>query len=428
MLDLMPSLAGWLPAAAGQRCAVATVVGTTGSVPRPMGTSMMVSESGEILGSLSGGCVEGAVVEAALEAMRDGGTRLELFGYSAADAFAAGLTCGGELEVHIEPLDALGGTYGEWRRYAPGSPVALIRRVDLNGSGAVVIPDPATFRAAESAELAALLGVQGKRGASRQGAAGDSSAALTAAAAQLEPLLRGGRTGLVRLAPTGGCFAGASGPASASRTENPGFPQPEPVTLLVESRLPPPRMLVVGANDFGAALVPAAKLLGYRVTLVDARPAFAAQARFESADNVVTDWPHRYLAAEAAAGNIDARTAICVLTHDPKFDIPLLKEALALDVAFVGAMGSRRSHRQRVDELLASGVAPERLGRLHSPIGLDLGAVTPAEVAVSITAELIAASSGVSTCAPLRDGAGPIHRHTTDITDISTENQVTPWT
>jgi xanthine dehydrogenase accessory factor len=125
------------------------------------------------------------------------------------------------------------------------------------------------------------------------------------------------------------------------------------------------------------------------------------------------------------AGRIDARTAICVLTHDPKFDIPLLEKALGLEMAFVGAMGSRRSHRQRVDELLAAGVAPERLARLHSPIGLDLGAVTPAEVAVSITAELIAARSGAPSCGPLRDGAGPIHRLTAE---TSTENQETAWT
>ena len=124
---------------------------------------------------------------------------------------------------------------------------------------------------------------------------------------------------------------------------------------------------------------------------------------------MATDWPHRYLAAEAAAGRIDARTVICVLTHDPKFDIPLLREALGLDVAFVGALGSRRSHRQRIDGLLEAGVAPERLARLHSPIGLDLGAVTPAEVAVSITAELIAARTGAAACTPLRDGSGPIH-------------------
>src|SRR5687768_8544464 len=171
MLDLMPSLAGWQPAASGQRCAVATVVGTSGSVPRPMGTSMMVSESGEVLGSLSGGGVEGAVVEAALDAMRDGGTRLELFGYSAADAFAVGLTCGGQLEVHIEPLDALRGAHlGELlQRQAAESPLALIRRVDRNGSGAVVIPDPSTFKAAESAGLAALLGLDAPRRGPKNG-------------------------------------------------------------------------------------------------------------------------------------------------------------------------------------------------------------------------------------------------------------------
>ncbi|PTT67310.1 XdhC family protein, partial [Arthrobacter sp. HMWF013] len=184
----------------------------------------------------------------------------------------------------------------------------------------------------------------------------------------------------------------------------------EPVTLLVESRLAPPRMLVFGANDFGAALIPAGKLLGYRVTLVDARPAFAAQARFGCADDVVTDWPHRYLTAEAAAGRLDRRTVACVLSHDPKFDIPLLETALALDLAYVGAMGSRRSHLQRIDDLLSAGVPPERIAQLHSPIGLDLGAITPAEVAVSVTAELIASRSGRPACTPLRDTSGPIHQ------------------
>ena len=414
MLDLMPSLAGWHPAASGERCAVATIITASGSVPRPPGTSMLVSESGEILGSLSGGCVEGAVVASALEVMADGGSRLEAFGYSPEDAFAVGLTCGGELEVHIQPLDGSAAGLGALRTMAAGDPerpLALIRRIDAPGDGAdaggtlsgttlsgsvlgaagkgadagaqspsaVVIPDPGSYRVAGSAELAALLGLDAPdldAGARRE--------ALLAAAAQLEPLLHGGRTGLVRLAPPQGCA---------------GVTSPEPVTLLVESRLPQARLLVFGANDFGAALVPAAKLLGYRVTLCDARPAFAAQERFAAADEVATDWPHRYLAAEAAAGRIDSRTVICVLTHDPKFDIPLLQEAL----------GSRRSHRQRIDGLLEAGVAPERLARLHSPIGLDLGAVTPAEVAVSITAELIAARTGSVACTPLRDGTGPIH-------------------
>jgi xanthine dehydrogenase accessory factor len=180
--------------------------------------------------------------------------------------------------------------------------------------------------------------------------------------------------------------------------------------VLVESRLAPPRLLVFGANDFSAALLPAAKPLGYHVTLVDARPAFAAQARFGTADEVVTAWPHQYLAAEEAAGRVDSRTVICVLTHDPKFDIPLLDAALGLDVAFIGALGSRRSHAQRVDALLDRGVRPERIAQLHSPLGLDIGAVTPAEVAVSVLAELIAARTAAASHQPLRETSGPLHQ------------------
>ena len=447
MLDLMPSLKEWRPAATGQRCAVATVVGAGGSVPRPLGTSMLVSEAGDVLGSLSGGCVEGAVVVAALEAMHDGGTRREFFGYSAEDAFAVGLTCGGELEIHIEPLgSAPGGLRLESLQalagHGPASALALIRRVDAHGGGAVVIPDPASFleqSVEASAELAALLGL----------ALVEAPAArrlMLAAAAQLEPLLRGGRTGLVRLAPPEGCLAGTG--VRAGHATNPGadpdsnpVANPEPITLLVESRLPPARLLIFGANDFGAALLPAAQLLGYHVTLCDARPAFAGQSRFAGADQVVTAWPHRYLQDEAAAGRIDARTVACILTHDPKFDIPLLETALSLNLAYVGAMGSRRSHRQRVDSLLAAGVTAEALSRLHSPIGLDLGAVTPAEVAVSITAELVASrssSAGASVqAASLKDGTGPIHpgpshnapSHNAPSHNINTtHHQETPWT
>ena len=440
MLDLMPSLGQWWPAISGQPCAVATVVGAGGSVPRPLGTSMLVSQAGEVLGSLSGGCVEGAVVEAALEVMRDGGTRREFFGYSSEDAFAVGLTCGGELEIHIEPLGSpagglqlaglqlLTGTFNAADAGScdggprPERGVALIRRIDRRGGGALVVRDPASFQAARSPDLAALL----EAGLPAGGPAGGSTPAgsdgrplMLAAAAQLEPLLRGGRTGLVRLAPPQGCATGSSVP------EEGAGPVPEPITLLVESRLPPARMLVFGANDFGAALLPAAKLLGYHVTLCDARPAFAAQERFAVADHVVTDWPHRYLAAEAASGRTDARTVACILTHDPKFDLPLLETALGLDLAYVGAMGSRRSHRQRIDSLLAAGVAAEALARLHSPIGLDLGAVTPAEVAVSITAELVACRNrgAAGAAGSLRDASGPIHHYVN-----SPQHQEIPWT
>lgn len=395
MLDLMPTLGSWRPAVSGQQCAVATIVGTGGSVPRPMGTSMMVSEHGEILGSLSGGCVEGAVVEAALQAMRDGGPRLESFGYSAEDAFAVGLTCGGELEVHIQPLRA---GLPELSVFANGqAPAAIIRRLDAGG-GVMVVNDPVRFRAMESSELAMLLG--------------DHPGTLFAAAAQVEPLLQGGRAGLIRLAPPEGCIDGwvTVDRWAAPRREEEA--EPEPITLFVESRLPAARMLIFGANDFGAALLPAGQLLGYNVTLCDARPAFATQSRFAGADQVVTDWPHRYLESEAAAGRIDSRTVVCVLTHDPKFDIPLLETALGLQLAYVGAMGSRRSHRQRIDALLAAGTPAESLERLHSPIGLNLGAVTPAEVAVSITAEIVAErglSQKTTGFTSLKDSTGPIH-------------------
>src|SRR4030095_15193456 len=208
-----------------------------------------------------------------------------------------------------------------------------------------------SFRAAESEELAVMLD-------------GDP-ALMRSAAAQLELLVKGGRPGLVRMAPTAGCGTG--------QEETPAAP--EPVALFVESHLPPPRMLIFGANDFGAALIPAGRMLGYRVTLCDARPVFATQSRFDIADEAITAWPHRYLEAEAAAGRLDGRTVVCVLTHDPKFDIPLLQAALCLDLAYVRVVGSRRSHRQRIDSLLDVGVASSELARLHSPIGLDLGAV-----------------------------------------------------
>lgn len=381
MLNLGPSLAGWLPDAQGT-WAAATIIGASGSVPRPVGTSMLVSGSGAVLGSLSGGCVEGAVVASALEAIEERRPRREQFGFSRDDAFAVGLTCGGELQVHIEPAADEGGglprhLLTRLAACGPQDALALIRRIDPGGGGAVLVPDPQQFRAAEYlAQLQLLTG---------------SPAAARSAAAQLSVLVRGGRTGLLRLPAAGTGCAG------------------EPPTLLVETRLPPPRLLVFGANDFSEALLPAAKLLGYRVTLCDARPAFAGQARFAPADDVVTDWPHRYLAAEAAAGRIDARTVVCVLTHDPKFDIPLLRTALGLELAYLGAMGSQRSHRQRVQQLLDAGVEPRALSGLHSPIGLDLQAATPAEVAVSITAGIIAARHPAATGRPLSACGGPIH-------------------
>ncbi|MBG0740846.1 XdhC family protein [Paeniglutamicibacter antarcticus] len=429
MLNLVDSLLALLAQSRdGRPCAVATIVGATGSVPRTVGTSMLVSPDGAVTGSLSGGCIEGAVVEAALEAIAGGEPGRQFFGFSDDDAFAAGLTCGGFLEVLVQPVfpeDGMGrrakgelkeGNDGGTHRLMAGalaglaglglqSPAALIRRIDSGargvdgtGGGAVVVREPQNVQPqALTAGLTAMLG---------------DTSLVQSAAAQLTELLHSGWTGQLQLSADGAyCTDRADRLYCKDRTGMSGEPAPsgEPVTLFVETRLPAPRFLIFGANDFSAALLPAAQLLGYRVTLCDARPAFARQQRFQSADEVVTSWPDRYLRAEAAAGRVDGRSVICVLSHDPKFDIPLLIAALELEVAYLGALGSRRSDAQRTEALLAAGVPPARLDRLHSPMGLDLGAVSPAEVAVSITAEILAVRANKQTVGPLRQGAGPIH-------------------
>lgn len=182
----------------------------------------------------------------------------------------------------------------------------------------------------------------------------------------------------------------------------------EPLKVLVESSVPPPRMVVFGAIDFASALVRIGKFLGYRVTLCDARPVFATKSRFPEADEIVVDWPHRYLEEQSSAGAIDGRTVLCVLTHDAKFDVPLLELALRLPVAYVGAMGSRRTHEDRNKRLREVGVSELELARLRSPIGLDLGARSPEETALSIAAEIVANRRG-GTGAALTGAHIPIH-------------------
>jgi xanthine dehydrogenase accessory factor len=176
------------------------------------------------------------------------------------------------------------------------------------------------------------------------------------------------------------------------------------VTVFLHSFAPPPRMLVFGAIDYAAAVARIGDFLGYRVTVCDARPVFATPRRFPAGVEVVVDWPHRYLRGTTT----DARTVICVLTHDPKFDVPLLEEALRRPAAYIGAMGSRRTHTDRVERLLASGVSQRELSRLRSPVGLDLGARTPEEVAVSVAAEIVALRRGGSGV-PLTATSGAIH-------------------
>ena len=220
-----------------------------------------------------------------------------------------------------------------------------------------------------------------------EGTYGDGRATLErTAAAQARSLLEAGRSGTVEISEDGSLRPGG-------------------LTLLVTVRTPPPRMVVFGAIDFAAALVRVGKFLGYHVTVCDARPVFATRARFPDADDIVVDWPHRYLRSTST----DARTVLCVLTHDAKFDVPLLREALRMPVAYVGAMGSRRTHAGRERGLREVGLGERELARLRSPIGLDLGARTPEEAALSIAAEIIATRHG-GTGVPLAGARTPIRR------------------
>ncbi|MFF9118704.1 XdhC family protein [Streptomyces massasporeus] len=366
MLDLAGPLHEW--SEEGRDFAVATVVAVGGSAPRPPGAALAVAADGTAVGSVSGGCVEGAVYDLCLQALQDGETLVERFGYSDEDAFAVGLTCGGTIDVMVTPF--AGGRAVERAALAAADraePVALARVVrgpsGLLGQALLVRPD----------------------GSSAGGLGGGPEldrAALDRAGALLDT----GRTGTVELSEDGALCPGG-------------------LTLLVESAVPPPRMIVVGAIDFAAALVRAGAFLGYHVTVCDARPVFATRARFPQADEIVVDWPDRYLRRTET----DGRTVLCVLTHDAKFDIPLLTEALRLPVAYIGAMGSRRTHEDRNRRLREAGVSEHDLARLRSPIGLDLGARTPEETAVSIAAEIIAARHG-GTGTPLTGSATPIHR------------------
>ncbi|MHB9863923.1 XdhC family protein [Streptomyces sp. YIM S03343] len=376
MLDIAADLRRWLDE--GRAFALATVVSTGGSAPRGPGAALAVDTDGTVVGSVSGGCVEGAVYELCQEALADGRTVVERFGYSDEDAFAVGLTCGGVLDIMVVPIGAGSPVRAvlcsALEEAAEGRPVAVARVVrgpaGLLGTALLVRPD-----------------------GSYEGGLGGTAEVDRTAAAEARALLEAGRTGTVGLSEDG--------------THCPGG-----LMLLVESSQPPPRMIVFGAIDFAAALVRAGKFLGYQVTVCDARPVFATPARFPEADEVVVDWPHRYLRGTAT----DARTVLCVLTHDAKFDVPLLAVALRLPVAFVGAMGSRRTHADRERRLRDVGLTDRELARLRSPIGMDLGARTPEETAVSIAAEIVAVRRG-GTGVPLTGSGTPIHRDAGDTGD-----------
>ncbi len=348
---------------------LATVVATWSSAPRQPGASMLVGPDGSAAGSVSGGCVEGAVYELATE-VRDGGTPvLQRYGVSDDDAFAVGLTCGGIIDLFVERVDQ--DSFPEFGAVADdiraGRPVAVATVVqappDLLGRRLVIGPDAV------------------------------SGTLLADGSQRLVDALRDDARGLL-----------AQGRTAVLHYGHDGERRVDDIAVFVASYAPRPRMIVFGAIDFASAVARIGSFLGYRVTVCDARPIFATRQRFPDADEVIVEWPHRYLAGTET----DERTVICLLTHDPKFDVPLLEVALRMPLAYVGAMGSRRTNDDRLRRLRELGLTETELARLRAPIGLDIGARTPEETAVSVAAEIIAARWGGSGL-PLRSADGPIH-------------------
>jgi len=327
---------------------------------------MAVSEAGEVVGSVSGGCVEGAVYEVARAVLESGRSQMVTYGVSDSDAFEVGLTCGGTIELFVQPVDAACFEF---------LPVVADAVAAHQGVAVATVVGGV-------AELGGRLVVTAE---GRYGSLGGGRLDQ-AVTDDVRGMLGLGRTGLLAL-----------GRHGERRVED--------LSVFVESYAPPPRMIVFGAIDFAAAMARMGKFLGFHVTVCDARPVFATRRRFPDVDEVVVAWPHKYLEQV----EVDERTVLCVLTHDPKFDVPLLRLALGTKACYVGAMGSRRTHRDRLQRLREVGVSEQELAKMSSPIGLDLGARTPEETAVSIAAEIIARMWG-GTGQPLTSMSAPIHR------------------
>ncbi|MEU0359283.1 XdhC family protein [Streptomyces cyaneofuscatus] len=369
MRDILPDLRA--RCADGVPLALATVVAVHGSAPRDPGAVMAVDAAGTVLGSVSGGCVEADLYEVAREVLAGAAPRVVSYGISDDEAFGTGLTCGGTIEVLVRAYASeaeLAGLAALLDLIAADVPVA---EATVLSGGAAGTGGRLVVRATD---VSGTLGTQGLDAAVTDDARG---------------LLEQGLTGIQ--------WYGAHGQRRMQE-----------VSVFVRSHTPPPRMLVFGAIDHAAATARIGSFLGYRVTVCDARPAFATRERFPVADEVVRAWPHDYLEATA----VDARTVICVLTHDPKFDVPLLVAALRTPAAYIGVMGSRRTHHDRLARLREAGVDEAALARLASPVGLDLGARTPEETAVSIAAEIIQHRWG-GTGRPLGELTGAIHHGVT---------------
>ncbi|WP_298349153.1 XdhC family protein [Ferrimicrobium sp.] len=396
MIEVVERVLQWR--AQGKRCSLATVVAVEGSGPREPGALMAVNEDGEVVGSVSGGCVEGAVVTEALlrldapepilrsfgilgtETPKEATTLA--FGFSDDEAVAVGLTCGGTFHILVQPeppgyLDRLAEALQEDTPFV----IATVYSVNEDLDSYFVEENRAVVPPAVGASMLIL---------------GDGEVLGSLGNADLDRVVARDAAGVLQQAQGTRRSYGRRG-QSRSRE----------VAVVMAVSAPPPTMLIFGAVDFSDALAQAAKLLGYRVVVVDARAVFATEARFPKADEVVVAWPNDYLTTWGAS--LSERDAICILTHDPKFDVPAIEAALATRAGYIGVMGSRRTQADRVSRLVTQGIAVEEIRqRVCGPIGLDIGARTPQETAVSILAEIIARRER-RLAGSLSESAGPIH-------------------
>lgn len=348
MRDVLDPLYEWWRA--GHTVGMATVVATWRSAPHRAGAALVVGPDGQAVGGVSGGCVEAAAYEACRATVADGVPSRHAYTVSDHDALAVGLPCGGSIDLYVAPVDRTS------------------------------FPDLGTLAGAVRGEQPVALATD-----------------LLTDRAPVRSLYRPGCSGSPVASVA--CALLASAEPAALCDE-----------VFVSAFTPRPRLIVLGSTDFAAALARVGRFLGYRVTVCDPRPAFTTPQRFPDADEVVVDWPHRYLAAQAPY--LDARTAVCVLSHDARIDVPALEVALRLPVGFVGALGSRRTNDARAERLRGAGVPEEALARLHAPLGLDLGGATPEETALSVAAQLVSLRYGGSGV-PLSTTTGPIHARRT---------------
>ena len=335
MLDIKHTLDRWLEA--GQPVALATVIQTWGSSPRGVGAKMAVTASGDIAGSVSGGCVEGAVAETALQVLETRQPRLLHFGVADETAWEVGLACGGQIDVFVNPLNP--DFYRLWR-------------LSLAQEGAFAVAHV----------LSGLPGESGK-------------ALIVRPDGSYEGELKGGQMEIVQAALQA---------LQAGRSARLTLPNAE---VFIEVSLPAPTLVMIGGVHIAIALAALAKTLGYRTIVIDPRRAFGSQARFPHADQLIQAWPDEALEQI----QLDASCAVAMLTHDPKLDDPALMVALPSPAFYVGALGSRKTQAARRERLLAGGLDSALLERLRGPIGLDIGAQTPEEIALSILAEVVAA-------------------------------------